>query len=156
MAITKWDPTPDLIAFRDQMSDLWGWPFVGPSRRGTFVPAVDVYDTKDALVVQAELAGMKPEDIEIEVDDDVLTIKGERKQEESSDEHGHQRVERRYGAFERRITLPKGTKADDIEAACEDGVLTVRVPRAEVKNPERVEIKATSGKGHEKSKAAKG
>jgi len=143
MAITKWDPLTDLATMREQFDALWPWPFLGRGREGGFVPAVDVYDNADGVVLKAELAGLRPEDITIEVNDDVLTIKGERKQEEKSEKAGVQRIERRYGAFERSIALPAGAKADQIEATCEDGVLTVRVPKSEAKKPHRVEIKAT-------------
>lgn len=144
MAITKWDPFTDLASLRDQLEVLWPFPVVGSSRQGTFVPAVDIYDNPDAIVLEAELAGMKPEDIEIEINDDVLTIKGERKHEEKTEKGGYHRVERHYGSFERRIPLPSGTKAEGIEATCQDGVLTVRVPKLEAKPAERITVKATS------------
>ena len=152
MAIQKWDPIPYLTSFRDEVESLWPWPFLGVAPRGTFVPAVDVYDNDDAIVLKADLAGMRPEDVDIEVHDNVLTIKGERKQEEKTDKGGYHRVERRYGSFERSIALPGGTKVDAIEATCQDGVLTVRVPKTEAKKTEHVQIKASpAGK---KSKAA--
>ena len=140
MAITQWDPFPDLTSLRNQVATLLPGPFFAPGRRESFMPAIDVYDEEGAVVLKAELAGVKPQDITIELDDDVLTIKGERKQEEQLDNERYHRLERSYGSFERRIAVPRGVKADDIKATCEDGVLTVRVPRTEAKKPERVAI----------------
>ena len=101
-----------------------------------------MFDTKDAVVLKAELAGMKPDDIQIEVDDNVLTIKGERKFEEKVDEERYYRVERRFGTFQRSLALPQGVKADEIEATYEDGILEVTVPKAEEEKPKRIEVKA--------------
>ena len=141
MAITKWDPFPDLTSLRDDIESLWAWPFVTMARRGAFVPAVDVYDNEDAIMIKADVAGLKPEDVEVEVNDNLLTIRGERKQEEETEKKGYTRIERRYGSFERSISLPAPTKVGEIDATCQDGVLTVRVPKGEVKKAERIEIK---------------
>ncbi len=84
-----------------------------------------MFDTQDAVVLKAELAGMKVDDIQIEVDDNVLTLKGERTFEEKVDEERYYRVERRYGSFQRSLALPQGVKADEIQATYEDGVLEV-------------------------------
>jgi HSP20 family protein len=107
----------------------------------SWVPAVDVFDTRDAVVLKAELPGMKVDDIEIEVDDNVLTLKGERAFEEKVDEERYYRVERRYGAFQRSLALPQGVKADEIQASYDDGVLQVTVPKAEAARPKRIEVK---------------
>jgi HSP20 family protein len=85
---------------------------------------------------------MDPDDIEIEVEDNVLTIKGERTLEEKVDEERYYRVERRFGSFQRSLALPQGVKADDVQAGYEDGILTVRVAKAEEEKPQRIEIKA--------------
>ncbi len=105
------------------------------------MPAVDVFDTNDAVVLRAELPGMKVDDIQIEVDDNVLSLKGERTFEENVDEERYYRVERRYGAFQRSLALPQGVKADEIRATYEDGVLEVTVPKAEAERPRRIEVK---------------
>jgi HSP20 family protein len=93
-------------------------------------------------VLKAELPGMKVDDIEIEVDDNVLTLKGERTFEEKIDDERYYRVERRYGSFQRSLALPQGVKADEIQATYEDGVLQVTVPKAEAEKPKRIEVKA--------------
>jgi HSP20 family protein len=93
-------------------------------------------------VLKAELAGMDPDEIEIEVEDNVLTIKGERKFEEQVEDERYYRVERRFGSFQRSLALPQGVKPDEIQAGYEDGILTVTVPKAEEEKPKRIEVKA--------------
>jgi HSP20 family protein len=139
MAIIRWDPFREMTTVRNQFDRLFG-AFEG--RQESWMPAVDVFDTKDAVVLKAELAGMNSDDIHIEVDDNVLTISGERKFEEKFEEGRYYRVERRFGSFERSLALPQGVKPDDIVANYEEGVLEVRVPKAEEEKPRRIEVKA--------------
>ena len=141
MAIIRWDPFREMTQVQNQFNRLvdqmWG------GRQESWLPAVDVFDNKDAVVVKAELAGMDPDDIQIEVEDNVLTVKGERKFEETVDEERYYRVERRYGSFQRSLALPQGVKPDDISASYEDGILVVTVPKVEEEKPKRIEVKAT-------------
>jgi HSP20 family protein len=140
MAIIRWDPFREMTTMRNQFDRVFGSVFEG--RQESWLPAVDVFDTSDAVVLKAELAGMDPADIQIELDDNVLTIKGERKFEEEVDEGRYYRVERRFGSFERSLALPQGSKASDIVANYEDGVLEVRVPKVEEAQPRKIEVKA--------------
>jgi len=140
MAIIRWDPFREMTQVQDQFNRLVDQ--VRGGRQESWLPAVDVFDTKDAVVLKAELAGMDPDDIEIEVEDNVLTIKGARTLEDKVDEERYYRVERRFGSFQRSLALPQGVKPDDIQAGYEDGILTVRVPKAEEEKPQRIEIKA--------------
>ncbi len=142
MAIIRWDPFREMTSMQDQFDRLLRGSLEGRRGQESWLPAVDVFDTKDAVVLKAELAGMDPDDIEIEVEDNVLTIKGERKFEEKVDDERYYRVERRYGSFSRSIALPQGVKADDIQATYEDGVLEVRVPKAEEEKPKKIAVKA--------------
>jgi HSP20 family protein len=139
MAIIRWDPFREMTQLQNRFDRLF--EAVG-GRQESWLPAVDVFDTKDAVVLKAELAGMDPDDIEIEVEDNVLTIKGERKFEEKVDEERYYRVERRFGSFQRSLALPQGVRADDIEASYDDGILTVSVPKAEQEKPRRIEVQA--------------
>jgi len=141
MAIIRWDPFREMTNFEDQFNRLWRGVADG-KRQESWLPAVDVFDTKEAVVLKAELAGMKPDDIQIEVDDNVLTLKGERTFTETLDEERFYRVERRYGTFQRSLALPQGVKPDEIRATYEDGVLEVTVPKAEAEKPRRIEVKA--------------
>jgi HSP20 family protein len=140
MAIIRWDPFRDMTQVQNQLNRLVDQVWNG--RQESWLPAVDVFDTKDAVVLKAELPGMDPDDIEIEVEDNVLTIKGERKFEETVDEERYYRVERRFGSFQRDLALPQGVKPEDIAAGYEDGILTVTVPKVEEQKPKRIEVKA--------------
>jgi HSP20 family protein len=140
MAIIRWDPFREMTQVQNRFDRLWG--SVLADREESWLPAVDVYDSKDAVVLKAELSGMDPGDIQIEVEDNVLTIKGERKFEEKIDEGRYYRVERRFGSFERSLVLPQGVRPDDIQADYEDGILVVRVPKAEEEKPRKIEVKA--------------
>ena len=140
MAIIRWDPFREMTQVQNQFNRLVDQVWSG--RQESWLPAVDVFDKKDAVVLKAELAGMDPDDIEIEVEDNVLTIKGERKFEEQVEDERYYRVERRFGSFQRSLALPQGVKADEIQAGYEDGILTVTVPKAEEEKPQRIEVKA--------------
>jgi HSP20 family protein len=141
MAIIRWDPFREMTQAQSQFSKLvdqvWG------GRQESWLPAIDVFDTKEAVVLKAELPGMDPDDIQIEVEDNVLTLKGERRFEEEVDEERYYRVERRYGSFQRSLALPQGMQAAAISAGYEDGVLTITVPKVEAEKPKRIEIRAT-------------
>jgi HSP20 family protein len=117
----------------------------GAAGERSWMPAVDILDTPGAIVLKAELAGMKPEDVHIELDDDVLTIKGERHQEETLDKEQYQSTEWHYGAFQRSITLPRSVKREAIEASYENGVVEVRVPKAAEVVPQQIELKVKGG-----------
>jgi len=108
-----------------------------------FVPAVNTREADDAYYIEVDLPGVKKEDISIDVDDNVLTISGERKIEEERKDEEFYRVESVYGKFERSFTLPEDVDADKIEAEAKDGVLTIRIPKAQVveKAPKKIEIK---------------
>ncbi len=142
MAIIRWDPFREMSNLDDQFARLWRGLAEGRGRQESWLPAVDVFDTQDAVVLKAELAGMDPDDIEISVEDNVLTIKGERKFEEKVDEERYYRVERRFGSFQRSLALPQGVKPEDIVASYDDGILEVRVPKAEEEKPKKISVQA--------------
>ena len=108
-----------------------------------FIPAVNTREADDAYYIEVDLPGVKKEDISIDVDDNVLTISGERKVEEERKDEEFYRVESVYGKFERSFTLPEDVDAEKIEAEAKDGVLTVKIPKAQVveKAPKKIEIK---------------
>ena len=142
MAIIRWDPFREMTNFEDQFNRLWRGVADGGKRQESWLPAVDVFDTKDAVVLKAELAGMRPDDIQIEVEDNVLTIKGERRFEEKVEQDRYYRVERRFGSFQRSLALPQGVRAEDIQASYEDGILEVRVPKVEEEKPKKITVTA--------------
>lgn len=136
MPIVRWEPFQD-AANLNRLYRIFG----SALERG-WMPAVDILDTPQAIVLKVELAGIKPEDVHIELDDDVLTIRGERHQEETLDREQYQSTEWHYGSFQRSITLPRSVKRDAIEATYENGVVEVRVPKAAEVQPQQIELKA--------------
>ena len=123
------------------------WPFFETPRfiqqpeRETFAPAVDITEEKDSLVVRAELAGVKSDDVHIELESNILTLRGEKRSEHTEQKDGVHRVERWFGSFSRQFVLPKGVEADKIDAAMKDGVLTVRIPKKAEPKTQRIAVK---------------
>jgi HSP20 family protein len=152
--VARWDPFQDLLSIQDEMNQLFGRALGQPAgRQGgetattrMWAPALDISERKDAYLVTVEVPGVKPEDLEITLEDGLLTIQGERQfTADSSDQQFH-RVERRYGAFRRSITLPSRVQADAIEASFDNGLLQVVVPKAEEAKPKKIQIQAGSGR----------
>ena len=111
------------------------------SMAGPWVPAVDVRETNDAIEVVAELPGLRPEDVEVSIENNVLSFSGEKKDTERNGEGEYHLVERRSGRFERSFTLPRTVDAERISARFENGLLTVTLPKAEAARPRRVEVR---------------
>lgn len=105
-----------------------------------WVPAVDIKTEKGHYLVTADIPGVSPDDIDIRLDNEILTIRGSRKDEKKTEENGFQRVERFHGSFFRRLALPGSNDADKVKAKVHDGVLEVTVPRQEAKAPKRIEV----------------
>jgi HSP20 family protein len=141
MALVRWEPVTMNRLFNNFFDTPTG--AASPSRR--WIPAMDLAETQDAYVLRADLPGLAPEDVKIELENRVLTLSGERKAEQRSEESGWMRVERSFGAFRRSLTVPAGVDAAAITAAFDNGVLTVTVPKPEQAKPRRVEI-AVEGK----------
>ncbi len=132
--------------FDRALQNFWGGngDFESMLPASEWQPSVDISEDDQALKVKVDLPGIKPEDVEISVSDDRLTIKGERKEETEDDnkETKVHRIERRYGSFYRSIALPPGTKADDVVAEADNGVITIHLPKGEVTKAKRVAVKA--------------
>jgi HSP20 family protein len=107
----------------------------------TWTPSVDITENDNAFVLHADIPGVKPEEIEVSMDNGVLTIKGERKTEEKTEKENFRRVERQYGMFYRRFSLPDTADAEKIEAHSENGVLKVTIPKKEVALARRISVK---------------
>jgi len=133
MTLRPWSPWQDLENLQHQLSDMIGdvrLP-VMDAREGTWMPRVDVRESDDALLVQAELPGVQKKDVMLEVKDDILTLSGERRYEKNvKEEHVH-RVERVYGHFSRSFNLPHNVDASKVDAHMKDGILYVRLPKLE-------------------------
>jgi HSP20 family protein len=157
MSVTRWDPFQDLLSIQDEMNQLFGRVFgqqSGPGQRA-WAPALDIAERPDAYLLTVEVPGVKPEDLDITLEGGVLTVQGERRfQDESTDQQWH-RVERRYGAFRRSITLPSQTQADKIEASFEDGLLHITVPKTDAAMPKRIEVRAEGGRKQVEGRSTK-
>jgi HSP20 family protein len=145
-AVTRWNPWQDLFSLHDQMDQLFNEAFGGVvERRGSGgAPAmtlpIDIRQTDEAYVLEASVPGFTPEDVEVTLDQNVLTIKGSRRQESEDARGGWIRRERRTGSFHRQVVLPAEVRADEISASFEHGVLTVTVPRAQRAQPKRIPV----------------
>jgi HSP20 family protein len=129
----------------------------GNGEATSWLPAVDVTETDDALLLHFDLPGLRQEDISVELNDNVLTVSGQRERKQEAAKDGFYRYERRFGAFSRSVSLPQGVSEDDISASYESGVLEVRVPKPEEQKPRRIQIgtgqgaKSIEGTGSRKS-----
>jgi HSP20 family protein len=150
MSVIKYDPFRELRSLQDEMNRLFmtnlprGFgqeDFAG----GAWNPSVDIFENKDHLVLEAELPGMKPEDVNISIENNVLTISGDRRFEKKDESDNFHRVERSYGSFTRSFTLPPTVNSEDATAEFENGVLRLTLAKREEAKPRRIEIKAGSG-----------
>lgn len=125
----------------------WWTDFGNEWRRGAverFAPAVDVLERSDSFEITAELPGLKPEDVEVKLENGILTLSGSRAYESKDDREGYHRVERRYGSFTRSFSLPTEVRSDEITAELKDGVLTVKVPKDAKVLPRKIEVRTAS------------
>ena len=148
--IVRWDPFSDVVSLRDAMDRLFEESFIqprlfAPLREGLGGLAVDVVENDNELVVKASVPGIKPEDIDITVVGDTLTIKGEMRSEKKDEKNGEKKDnylvrERRWGAFQRTLTLPVEVQSDKARAEFEHGVLTLTLPKAEEIKPKQIKV----------------
>lgn len=146
MSIVRWEPFRDFVTLREAMDRLFQESFVGPRRREWLAPAegslaLDMYETEDAAVVKTSVPGIKPDDIDITISGNTLTIAGETKKEEEVKDENYIRRERRYGSFSRSVILPQDLEPDKAEASFDDGVLTLTIPKAPEAKPKVIKIK---------------
>ncbi len=147
MAIVRWDPFRDLMTIQERMNRLFDQTLSKTRTEdeegltaSTWSPAVDIYETADSIVLKAELPGLSRENIDIQVRDNTLTLKGERRFEREVKDENYLRIERSYGAFQRGFSLPAVIQQDKIKATFKDGVLEVNLPKAEEAKPKQVKI----------------
>jgi HSP20 family protein len=148
MTMIRWEPFREMTSLRDAMDRLFEDSFVRPSLfwadggRGQL--PIDMYQTDNDVVVKASLPGFKPEEVDISVTGDTLTIKGEHQEEQETKDENYFYRERRYGTFSRSIPIPATVKSDKAEAVFEDGVLTLTLPKAEEVKPKQIKVKASN------------
>jgi HSP20 family protein len=144
MALVRFEPFRELAALQNEMgrwmSTLAGTGTAGNGQSSTWLPAVDVWETDDELVLSFDLPGIPEDKIAVELDDNVLTVSGERERTQKHSSEHFYRFERRYGTFSRSMTLHAGVTENDIAANYKDGVLEVRVPKPEEQKPKRIRV----------------
>jgi HSP20 family protein len=147
MALVRWEPVRELNSLQSEMNRLFNTFFDSPTTAGNgggarrWIPSMDLVETETHYVLRADLPGLGEEDVSIELDDNVLTVSGERKSEHDEKNEGFHRVERSFGTFRRSLTLPDGVDAEAIAATFDKGVLEVTIPKPEERKPRRVAIK---------------
>jgi HSP20 family protein len=156
MAMVRWEPVRELDSLQSDMNRLFDRFFGSTSGNGPtqrrWIPARDIAETDDSVVLRSDLPGVKEDDVQIEVKDGVLTVSGERRDEHEEKGEDFHRVERSFGRFSRSLSLPDGVDPDKVEANFDNGVLEVRIPKPEETQPTRVEIGKGSVEGSGKEK----
>ena len=151
MALIRWEPARELNSLQSEMNRLFNTFFdtptgsVGNGGTRRWLPPMDLVETDDHFVLRADLPGLAEGDVNVELEDNVLTVSGERKAEHESRKEGYYRIERASGSFQRSLTLPEGVNAGAIEASFDKGVLEVRIPKPEERKPRKVAISVGGG-----------
>lgn len=146
MSIVRFEPFKDLICMQDKMSRLFEDSFLRSmdgeevAANGAWSPVVDIYEKKDSIVLKAEVPGLEKDDISVVVEENVLTIKGEKKQENEVADDKFLRVERTYGSFQRSFNLSKTVDQDKLKAAYKNGVLMITLPKVPEAKPKQIEV----------------
>lgn len=144
MAISRWSPMRELMSVHDQLNRFFDESVsrqgAGEFEYGNWAPAVDLREEENHYLLQADMPGMKKDEIEVNVENNVLTIRGERRFEAEVKKETYHRIERAYGKFTRSFTLPSRVQADAIKATYKDGILEVLIPKAEESKPKKISI----------------
>jgi HSP20 family protein len=164
MTLIRWDPFRELTGLQDRMNrlfqDAWSGSSLTPGRseeslsQGSFVPPVDVYEDEHSIVLKMEVPGIDQKDIDIRLENNVLTVRGERNFAKEEKEENFQRIERRYGSFSRAFTLPNTVDTDNVNADYENGVLKIGLSKRAEAKPKQ--IKVNIGAGPKQVEAGKG
>jgi HSP20 family protein len=152
MSITRYDPFRDLKSLQDEVNRLFSTSFTRSFgdegiARGAWTPNVDIFENKDEIVLEAELPGMNREDFELSIENNVLTLRGERRFEKKDEADNYHRVERAYGAFSRSFTLPQTVSSENVSAEYRNGVLRVVLRKREEVKARRIEVAGESAEG---------
>jgi HSP20 family protein len=145
MAVVRWDPFRDLSMLQDRMNRLFddagrNWRPDEPAATTSWSPAVDIFETETDIVVKAEVPGMERKDIALNLEKNVLTLKGERRFEKETKDENYHRIERSYGGFSRSFSIPASVDEEKIRADYKDGVLKILLPKKEQAKPKQIKI----------------
>jgi len=148
--LTRWDPFRELSALQNRMSRLFEEQQYGSGREesltaGAFVPPVDIYEDEHSIQLKLEVPGIDQKDLDVKVENNVLTVTGERKFEKEEKEENFRRVERRYGSFTRSFTLPNTVNPEDVGAYYNDGVLKIRLGKRAEAKPKQIKVNIGEG-----------
>ena len=151
MTIVRWEPLREFSTLQNEMNRLFNTVFDAPAGGNAaplrrWMPAMDLVETEDHFVLRADLPGMSEDDVHIELEDNTLTVSGERKSEHEEKREGFYRSERAFGSFSRSLTLPQGVDPESVTASFDKGVLEVRIPKPEQRKPRRIEISGSGPK----------
>jgi HSP20 family protein len=141
MAIVRWEPLRELAALQNEMGRFFGSPFgEGNGQQRTWVPSVDVWETENEIVYAFDVPGIPEDKISVELEENALTVSGERERTKEISDERFYRFERRFGSFSRTIGLPQNVTEDQVKADYRDGVLEVRVAKPETPKPRRIQV----------------
>ncbi len=143
--LTRWEPFRDMVTLQDRMNRLFNDQLSNFGNEeslatGSFVPAVDVYEDEQGIQLKIEVPGIEEKDIDVRLENSVLTVRGERKLEKETKEENFRRIERRYGSFTRSFTLPNTVDAEHVKAGYDKGVLSIQLPKKEAAKPKQIKI----------------
>ena len=149
MATNPWDLMRELASMQERMNRIWGTVYdrghEEVTSRGAWQPPVDIYETDNReIVLKVEIPGLKREDIDLTVENNTLTVRGERQREQSVKDEQYHRIERAYGSFSRSFTLPNTVDTQRVRADYRDGVLTVTLPLREEARPKQIQVEVTN------------
>ena len=142
MSLIKWDPFREFNPLNARVGNFLFRNWEGPMSTTTWNPSVDIFENDNEVVIKAELPGMDAKDIEVKLENNVLTLKGERHFEKEAKEENYHRVEREYGTFSRAFSLPVAVNGDKVTAEYKDGVLRIVLPKKEEIKPKPIKIAA--------------
>jgi HSP20 family protein len=157
MAIIRWDPFRDIVTLREKMNRLFEDAVTARGEEkemisSTWTPSVDIYETENEIVLTAEVPGIDEKDIDIKIENNTLSLQGERKFEKETKEENYHRIERSYGSFFRSFTIPHNVDQDKIEAEHESGVLRILMPKKPETKPKKVKVLKPKKKAEIKAK----
>jgi HSP20 family protein len=146
MALVKYNPLRELRSMQEQMNRLlnvsWNHDISGEDMKdGIWQPAVDIYETADSIIIKAELPDVDQNDIDVRIEENTLTLKGERRHEDEVKKENYHRIERYFGTFQRSFSLPTTVDQENVAAICEKGILTITLPKKEETKPKQINIK---------------
>ena len=151
MAITRWDPFREVVALQNRVNNLFREMNDGdsPLTTASFVPAVDIYEDSKKVVLKLEVPGIEEKDLDIRVENNTLTVKGERKFEKEEKEENFHRIERRYGTFYRAFTLPSTVDSEHVQASYQNGILKLELSKKPEAQPKQIKVNVGGGEKKE-------